>query len=351
LNYRTDLLILLGKATTNYPDNIKNYYLQIPPAIVEKVRSKTEQILADYNKNRVGKSDKSLESPYEKALYLAQYLKINYKIPDTAEALPFLGENEDLVEAFLFKHQGGYPDHFSTVLTVMLRSIGIPSRLIAGFAPGQFNPFTGLYIVRNTDAYAMTEVYFPKYGWFAFDPIPNHPLIPPSIEEMQTFTVLQQFWKWIAGWLPSPVTGFLNNVFGAIFSGLARIFVWFFGLFTQGWVGIFKGLIVTTGVAFLGWWGMQQWQKLRNRAALRKLPAMERLYQQMLQWTHIKGLGKHPAQTPLEYAQSFYQHHPYSTAQIIDEICQAYVSWRYGGNTPNLNRLRERWNEFKKSVK
>jgi len=52
----------------------------------------------------------------------------------------------------------------------MLRSIGIPARLVAGFSPGEFNPFTGLYVVRNTDAYAMTEVYFPKYGWF--DPIP-----------------------------------------------------------------------------------------------------------------------------------------------------------------------------------
>jgi transglutaminase-like putative cysteine protease len=342
---------LLAKATTNYPDNIKNYYLQIPPAIVEKVRSKTEQILADYNKNRVGKSEKNLESPYEKALYLAQYLKINFKIPENADQLPFLSEKEDLVEAFLFKHKGGYPDHFSTVLTVMLRSIGIPARLVAGFAPGQFNPFTGLYIVRNTDAHAMTEVYFPKYGWFAFDPIPNHPLIPPSIEEMQTFTVLQQFWQWVAGWLPSPVTGLLNNVFGAIFSGLARTFVWFFNLFSQGWVGIFKGLIVTTGVAFCGWWGMQQWQNLRNRAALRKLPPMERLYQQMLQWALVQGLGKHPAQTPLEYAQCSYQHYPPGRAQVIDEICQAYVSWRYGGNAPNLNQLRERWQDLQTNAK
>ncbi|MFM6157335.1 MAG: transglutaminase-like domain-containing protein, partial [Sphaerospermopsis kisseleviana] len=107
--------------------------------------------------------------------------------------LPHLDQNDDLVESFLFKHQGGYPDHFYTVLTVMLRSIGIPARLVAGFAPGEFNPFTGMYIVKNTDAYAMKEVYFPKYGWFAFDPIPNHPLIPPSIEEYQTFSVLRQF--------------------------------------------------------------------------------------------------------------------------------------------------------------
>jgi transglutaminase-like putative cysteine protease len=41
----------------------------------------------------------------------------------------------------------------------MLRSIGIPARLATGFAPGQFNPFTGFYVVQNTDAYAITEVF------------------------------------------------------------------------------------------------------------------------------------------------------------------------------------------------
>lgn len=78
---------------------------------------------------------------------------------------------------------------------------------------------------------------------------------------------------------------------------------------------------------------------------------MESLYQQMLQWVDEKGLGKHPAQTPLEYASVSHQHHAPATAQVIDEICQAYVDWRYGGHTPNLNQLRARWQELKKTTK
>jgi transglutaminase-like putative cysteine protease len=340
---------LLGKATTNYPRNIENYYLQIPPEIAPKVRQRTAEILANYNRERVGKSEKTLDSAYEKALYLAQYIKQNYSIPENPLDLPYLDEKDDLVEAFLFKHKGGYPDHFSTVLTVMLRSIGIPARLVAGFGAGEFNPFTGMYVVRNTDAYAMTEVYFPKYGWFTFDPIPNHPLIPPSIEETQTFSVLRQFWQWVAGWLPSPVTGFLNNVVGAVFSWIGKAIAWFFALFTQGWVGILTGLILSTTTAFFSWLGWMQWRQWLNRHRLSKLPPMERLYQQMLQWTHQKGLGKHPAQTPLEYAQVSSQHHTPADAQVINEICQAYVSWRYGGNTPNLHQLRQKWQQMKNS--
>ena len=340
---------LLSKASTKYPTNIKEYYLQIPATIADKVRKRTEEVLASYDQQRVSRSPgtKSLDSTYEKALYLAQYIKQNYTLPTNALDLPFLSEKDDLVESFLFKNKGGYPDHFSTVLTVMLRSVGIPARLVAGFAPGEFNPFTGMYVVRNTDAYAMTEVYFPKYGWFTFDPIPGHPLIPPSIEADQTFSVLRQFWNWVAGWLPSPVTAILNTVFGTIFSWLFQGIAWFLALFTKGWLGVLTGLIVGTITAFLGWLGWVQWRKWLNIRRLKKLPPMERLYQQMLQWTANKGLGKHPSQTPLEYAQFSYQHYSPEIAEVIDEICHAYVSWRYGGNNPNWQQLQQRWQALK----
>ena len=107
---------------------------------------------------------------------------------------------------------------------------------------------------------------------------------------------------------------------------------------------------MTTTAAFFGWLGWGQWREWRNRRWLKKLPAMESLYQQMLQWTTQKGLGKHPAQTPLEYARGSYQHHAPATAEVIDEICQAYVGWRYGGHTPNLKRLRESWQGLKKGT-
>ncbi len=322
-----------------YPKNIQAYYLQVPCEIKAKVRDRTEEILANYNQERVAKSNKPLTSAYEKTLYLAQYLKQRYTIPNNPFGLPLFAKDEDLVEAFLFKNQGGYPDQFSTTLTIMLRSIGIPSRLVAGFSPGQFNPFTGLYVVRNTDAYAMTEVYFPGYGWFAFDPIPSHPLIPPSIEESQTFGVLRKFWQWIAGWLPTPVAGLLNN----IFLGLGNAIAWFLALFAQGWLGTLLGLIIATGLGFVGWLGFGQWRRWLDFRRLAKLPPMERLYQQMLAWTANKGDYKHPSQTPLEYAQGAYHHHVGSTAEVIEEICQAYVGWRYGSQAPNLSYLLQRW--------
>ncbi len=338
---------LLGQTGTNYPKNIRKFYLDVPPEIAAKVREKTEEILLA--RTRVAKSDRAIDSPYEKALYLAQYLKQNpnYKL---VKALPYLEESEDLVEGFLFGYQntqdgkkvtGGYPDHFSTVLTIMLRSIGIPARVAGGFDTGEFNPFTGLYVVRNTDAFLMTEVYFPKYGWLGFNPIPGYPLIPASVEDNQTFSAIESFWKWIAGWLPTPVRSGLDSVIGFVIGWISLILGWFLGQFARGWVGLFTGLISAIGFGFIGWLIWEGWRKWRYRRWLHKLPPVEGVYQQMLKDLASRGFAKQKAQTPLEYAETMRGHHATDEAEVIEEVSQAYVRWKYGGEAGNLNQLRQ----------
>lgn len=346
----------LKSASNDYPRLIGKSYLQVPPEILPEIRQFTEELLEKRrqelkaNSQRAGNDPSqasTLDSAYEKTLYLAQYLKQRYAPPPIQPDLPFLGEEEDLVKAFLFDWKWGYPDHYSTVLTVMLRSIGIPARLVAGFGQGQFNPFTGYYIVRNTDAYAMTEVYFPDYGWFAFDPIPGHDLIPPSVEENQTFGVLRQFWRWVAGWLPSPVTGFLHNIFRAIATIIFTTFGWLFGLLAKGWIGIFTFLISISGLAFLLWLSWSGFKGWRYRRFLGKLPPVARLYQQMLDWLAVKGYRKSSVQTPFEYTQMLREHFGTEDAEAIEEISTAYVSWRYGGVVANYQDLRRYFQELK----
>ncbi len=331
---------ILRKTSQDYSDKIKEKYLQIPPKIANKVKEKTQEILAT--------SPKPLTSVYETSLFLAQALKQRYRVQ--AE-LPFFKENEDLVEAFLFKYEGGYRDHFSTTLTIMLRSIGIPARLTVGFAPGKFNPFTGFYIIRNTDAYGLTEVYFPQAGWYSFDPIPGHDLIPPSFEENQTFGVLKQFWNWMAGWLPSPVTSFFSILWvkgiGGFFSLLAGLWKFISGSL----IGVFAGLLLAVVLGFLGWLGWGQLGSLGERRRLAKLPPMARLYQQMLGVLKTKGYPKHPAQTPLEYVQVSRETQGLEQVEIIEEISQAYVRWRYGEQTQNLEYLKQQFKLLEKSLK
>jgi protein-glutamine gamma-glutamyltransferase len=338
----------LESALTDYPELIRKYYLQVPPALQNKVRQRTLEIL-DGAKNPP-------TNPYAKALYLAQYLKQNYQVPNNPLDLPFLAEGEDLVDNFLFRCDrsakpetctpGGYADHFSTVLTIVLRSIGIPARLVAGYAPGEFNPFTGFYEVKNTDAYAMTEVYFPQYGWFAFDPIPGHEIVPPSVEESETFSVLRQFWQWVAGWIPARVTAWFEDVFGVVFRAIGSLL----RLFFQGWGGILAGALALVGFGFAGWLSWHAWRLWRRRRWLGKLHPMERLYQQLLSWSADRGVEKHPAQTPLEYARTARDRYPATVAESIETIVNSYANWRYGGIAPHresLESLRQQFLELK----
>ena len=55
----------------------------------------------------------------------------------------------------------------------MLRLIGIPSRVVSGFAPGLRDPDTGTFVVRDTDAHSWVEVWFPQVGWVTVDPTPS----------------------------------------------------------------------------------------------------------------------------------------------------------------------------------
>lgn len=203
--------------------------------------------------------------------------------------------------------------------------------------------------MKNTDAFAMTEVYFPNYGWFAFNPIPGMDLIPPTVEEDQTFSALKAFWSWVAGWLPSPVANGLQAILGIIILGILQGIRWFFSLFTQGWLGIFSGLIITIVIAFFGWLIWDIWQGWRYRRWLAKLPPEESLYQQLLAVLARKGYPKHPAQTPLEYASWLQQYHSIAEAEVIDELSQGYIGWRYGGKPLNLEQMRELLMNLKKA--
>jgi transglutaminase-like putative cysteine protease len=74
--------------------------------------------------------------------------------------------------AFLFRDRKGYCQQFSGAMALMLRMVGIPARVAAGFSQGSHNPYTGEYRVRDLDAHSWVEAYFPGIGWVTFDPTP-----------------------------------------------------------------------------------------------------------------------------------------------------------------------------------
>jgi protein-glutamine gamma-glutamyltransferase len=139
-----------------YPPAILETYLQLPP-LDPRIRQLALQITA-----RAG-------NPYDKAAGIESYLKSHYSY-----TLDLTGPlAKDPLANFLFVRRSGHCEYFASAMTVLLRAAGVPARYAAGFLPGEYNDLAQDYIVRESDAHAWVEVYFPDYGWIPFDPTPS----------------------------------------------------------------------------------------------------------------------------------------------------------------------------------
>jgi len=147
----------------NYPSDITETYLRIPD-VDRRVRRLTAQIT------------NSAKTDYDKATTIENYLRSNFgytlQLPRTTP--------NDPIANFLFERKQGHCEYFASSMAVMLRTIGIPSRVVNGFRSDEFNDVTGSYIVRAKNAHSWVEAYFPGYGWQTFDPTPSGNAGPPQ---------------------------------------------------------------------------------------------------------------------------------------------------------------------------
>ena len=83
-------------------------------------------------------------------------------------------------------------------MAIMLRYIGIPSRLVNGFRAGEYNRIGNDWIVRQYHAHSWIETYIPPYGWMEFDPTPVEQQYPqPAVVRLWTGIVdAVDLWWW-----------------------------------------------------------------------------------------------------------------------------------------------------------
>ena len=141
-----------------------------------------------------------LATPDEKARALERRLRHDYGY--TLELLP--APVADPLATFLFARKKGHCEYFASAMAVMLRTLGIPARVVTGFLGGIYNPMTGWQVVRASDAHSWVEAWLPRRGWVTFDPTPADP--SPSSASLWTRAGLvldaaDQFWQdWVVGY-------------------------------------------------------------------------------------------------------------------------------------------------------
>ncbi|HEX6864735.1 MAG TPA: DUF3488 and transglutaminase-like domain-containing protein, partial [Thermoanaerobaculia bacterium] len=131
-------------------------------------------------------------TPRERAQRLEAHL-----IQDYEYTLDFRGRSaENPIEDFLFRYKSGQCEYFASSMVLLLRSQGIPARLVTGYLGGEYNPFEGYYIVRDSNAHAWVEAYVEGEGWRIFDPTP--PAGRPIGEESGVPLLMRQAWDFVA---------------------------------------------------------------------------------------------------------------------------------------------------------
>jgi transglutaminase-like putative cysteine protease len=154
--YDPTILQLRG-AGMDYPDWVTKNYLQLPAKLPPEIVDLAKQITADS------------KTPYDMAAAITDYLRSNITYSKTVETLP---AGQDPLAWFLFVSKSGFCNYSATAEVIMLRAVGIPARMVVGFAQGQFDS-PDFYLVRERDAHAWPEVYFPQAGWVEFEPTGN----------------------------------------------------------------------------------------------------------------------------------------------------------------------------------
>ena len=169
-------------------------------------------------RNRVLKSSSSEKlSKLDQAFELENYLAVNPEFSYTLNLNMERDYSIDATEEFIVKHKRGHCQYFASALGLMLRSMGIPTRLVNGLRPIEYNDLGNYFLVRQSHAHTWVEAYFPAEefakssssnllprnfqggAWVRFDPTPagegSNSRRPLSKPPGATWDFAQQLWK------------------------------------------------------------------------------------------------------------------------------------------------------------
>jgi hypothetical protein len=175
----------LRLAGTDYPTwldpyrNFANTYRgpqdeTAPPTIVPVSSYRREETLQRIHDLAV-EVTAGKDNPYDQAQAIENFLRSNYTYTLTPSDPP---RGTDPLEYFLFTSKRGYCEYYASAMGDMLRSLGVPTRLVNGYGPGAYDEKLNRYVIRESDAHTWVEVYYPHFGWIPFEPTPDGNYFP-----------------------------------------------------------------------------------------------------------------------------------------------------------------------------
>lgn len=336
-----------GISTGAYPPEIPRIYLQLPdldPRIVSLAHEITTGLASDHRK--AAALEKHLRTHY------GYTLQLPVKMP------------KDPLANFLFERKQGHCEYFASAMAVMLRSIGIPSRVVNGFRGGEFNDLSGKYLIRARDAHSWVEAYFPGEGWVSFDPTPAASV--PSAEASRLALYLDamtSFWReWIVNYDFAHQRSLGEDGIRTTRTWIARLRksigkpyarLLHAAHSTQG--GTSGGLNITLRLAvgfaclllLLGnltalwrWLEQTSWKRRPGNAPRQSASLW---YERMTKTLDRRGWHKTPGQTPIEFVEVISD---VRVKKSVASFTQHYERARFAGSAEDAKRLPELYEEI-----
>jgi protein-glutamine gamma-glutamyltransferase len=343
----------LRTAGRDYPPLIAATYLRLP-AVDPRVPRLAAQITSSAN------------SDFDKAAALENYLRTRFgytlELPRTAV--------KDPIANFLFERKQGHCEYFASSMAVMLRTLGIPSRVVNGFRSDEFNDLTGNYVVRAKDAHSWVEAYFPGYGWQTFDPTPAGANGTPQGWDRLALYVdaMASFWR---EWIVSYDTSHQFALGQAAVSGTRGLWegarIWARNHYASmlkwarrsqdrvehspgRWAIV--GAAITLVLLLLGNLGRiarllhEKWLQAHPESSPEQAAAM--WYQRMARALARRGVEKPAAQTPQEFVKKIEDSR---LREPVARFTQVYESARFGDSADDAKRLPALYEEVEQATR
>jgi len=306
-------------------------------------------------------------TPLGKAMALEAFLQTNFQY----SLQMYTAEGADPLAYFLFTRKQGHCEYFASSMAVMLRTLGIPSRIVNGFRNGELNDISGSYVVRARNAHSWVEAYIPGYGWATFDPTPAAGPAPGATlySRMLLYVdAMREFWsEWIINYdfqrqetLTTTTISSTRQLFDS-----TRIYL------RERYEQLLKKLKNTEIAASeqprrLGYQLvsalllvlllfntrrlLRMWRERRLAARPENAPRMAASiwYERMLRLLGRKGMVKKPSQTPVEFAENI----PDTRLRIrVSGFTDHYERARFGDSSSDAAKLPELYEELEEVLK
>ena len=287
-------------------------YLQLPP-VPARIGDLARELTA------------ASRGPEAAALRLTGYLSQNFQYTLSLARQTRL----DPLEEFLFVRRSGNCEYFAAALAVMLRSLGIPARVVGGFQRGDWNEYGWYFMVRLRDAHAWVEAHVEGVGWITLDPSPRQAGVSGRSALGLYLDALRMRWyRYVVNWS-------LRDQIETALSLRYQAAAWRpWPAATRHWEAPAAPgplMLAVAGAATLV--ALIAWRVGSGRAERRQGERVPRFYARALAVLARRGLQPGAGETAREFCERVRREAP-AAGPSLGRITDAYERSRFGGRPP-----------------